>query len=66
MIFKKVKRSIQLSDKDRVSCGNNDVVRTHARKILLSFLLNRNIDVFTWKVIVGMVATAAGVFLISY
>ena len=29
-----------------------------------SFLLNRNIEVFTWKVFIGMVAIVAGVFLL--
>jgi len=31
---------------------------------LLSFILNRNIEVFTWKILAGMVATAVGVFLL--
>ncbi len=33
---------------------------------LLSFLLNRNIEVFTLKVILGMAAAVAGTFLIFY
>jgi len=33
---------------------------------LFSFLLNRHIEVFTGKVIIGMIATVAGVFLIFY
>jgi drug/metabolite transporter (DMT)-like permease len=34
--------------------------------LLLSFLFNRNIEVFTLKVILGMVAVALGAFLICY
>ncbi len=34
--------------------------------LLFSFLLNRKIEVFTWKVILGMVATAVGAVLIFY
>ncbi|MBI4186813.1 MAG: DMT family transporter [Chloroflexi bacterium] len=34
--------------------------------LLFSFLLNRNIELFTPKVVIGMVATVAGAFLISY
>ncbi len=34
--------------------------------LLFSFLLNRQLEVFTWKVIVGMVATTTGVVLIAY
>ena len=30
----------------------------------LSFLINRNIDVFTWKILVGIVATVVGTFLL--
>jgi len=33
---------------------------------LFSFFINRNIEVFTWKVFVGMVLTLVGAFLISY
>jgi drug/metabolite transporter (DMT)-like permease len=33
--------------------------------LLFSFLINRNIEVFTWKVIMGMVMAMIGVFLIS-
>lgn len=34
--------------------------------LLFSFLINRNIEVFTWKVITGMVITVIGAFLITY
>ncbi len=34
--------------------------------LILSFLLNRKLEVFTWRVIVGMVAAAVGAILISY
>lgn len=34
--------------------------------LIFSFLLNRNIEVFTWKVIMGMVLVVAGAFLLSY
>ena len=33
--------------------------------LLFSFLLNRKIEVFTWKVIMGIVVTAAGSFLLA-
>lgn len=32
--------------------------------LLLSFLLNRKLEVFTWRVVVGMVATAVGAVLL--
>ena len=32
--------------------------------LIFSFLLNRNIEVFTWRVLVGMAATTAGTFLL--
>lgn len=32
--------------------------------LLFSFLLNRNVEVFTWKVITGIVATALGAFIL--
>ncbi len=34
--------------------------------LLLSFFLNRNLEVFTWRIIVGIIATVAGVILLSY
>ncbi len=33
--------------------------------LLFSFILNRNIEVFTWRIIVGIVAAVAGVILLS-
>lgn len=33
--------------------------------LLFSFLLNRKLEVFTWKIIMGMVVAGAGVFLLS-
>ncbi len=33
--------------------------------LLFSFILNRNMEVFTWKIIVGIMATVAGVILLS-
>ncbi len=33
--------------------------------LLFSFFLNRNLEVFTWRIIVGMIAAVAGVILLS-
>ena len=33
--------------------------------LILSFFINRNLEVFTWRIIIGIVAAVAGVVLLS-